>query len=215
MPNDDLTIRLVNATTRDRRLILYQTNAVQASNDTNLLYVWDSRLLGAQGGQAGLSLPIAFAVAGMIGGPPDFTLSASQPGVYGQCWSLQQADAGKPLSLSPCTMPPTDGSSLAVENGVSFARRSGVILKASRLLFGAEIVPNGRAVYQVLPSFWVAVSDLKRGDLIPQLPPAASTCQVPYSVPSAVTEYVVTLTEKPGTGELVFTVQEVVTPKRR
>ena len=212
MASDDLNLQLVNATTKTRRFIVYQTNAAAALNEDNTSYVWDSRPLEGGGGQGDLVLPTVFVVAGMSGEPPSFSLSAPKPGAAGQCWSLVQATPDQPLSLVSCTGNPTDPN-VVVENRVTFARYSGVFLKSSRLLLGSAIAPQARASLRVAPSFWVALSDLRRGD--PIRDPPSQTCEVAYEVPSPVTLYIVTANENPNTGQISFTVTRSTQPLRR
>ncbi len=211
MASDALDLTLVNATAKTRRFIVYQTNAAAALNDDNTIYVWDSRLLEGGGGQGYLVLPTAFDVAAMSGQPPAFSLSAPKPGVAGQCWSLVQATPDQPLTLVSCTGNPTDPN-IVVENQVTFARYSGVLLKSTRLLFGASIAPQARASLRVTPSFWVALSDLLRGDPIPALP--SQTFEVAYELPSPVTLYIVTANENPNTGQISFAVTRSTQPRR-
>jgi hypothetical protein len=214
MASDDLDIQLVNATLRTRRFIVYQTNAAAALQDNNTIYVWDSRLLEGNGGQGYLVLPTAFAVAGMSGEPPAFSLTAPKPGAAGECWSLVQATPDQPLTLVACTGNPVDPN-VVVRNQVTFARYSGVFLKSSRLLFGSAIAPAAQASLRVKPSFWVALSDLRRGDPIGELPPASQSCEVAYEVPSPVTLYTVTANENPNTGQISFTVTRSTQPRLR
>jgi len=205
MPQSTLHLRLVNDTRQDRRVIIYQDNAAAEPPDTPMLYVWDSRLLQGAGGQSVLALPTTFEVAGMTGAPPDYSLSAPMPGQYGQSWELQQASPEGVLKLVPGAEPVSEDA-VRVENTVAFARRSAVILKERRLLFGAELVPRARASFAVGSSFWVALSALRRGDPLPRSALPSQRCQVFYTEPSGVIEYIVTLSEKQGTGEVVFTV---------
>ncbi|OJH42507.1 hypothetical protein [Cystobacter ferrugineus] len=205
MPQPPLHLRLVNNTGQDRRVIVYQDNVAAEPPDSPMLYVWDSRLLQGGGGQGILALPTTFEVAGMTGAPPDYSLSAPMPGQYGQGWALQQDSPEEVLRLIPST-DPASANAVQVENTVIFARRSAVILKERRLLFGAELVPFARASFTVESSFWVALSELRRGDPLSPSALPSQRCQVTYAEPSGITEYVVTLNEKTSTGEVVFTV---------
>lgn len=212
MASDDLFIRIVNATGEPRRFIACQANAAAAANTTNLYYVWQSVVLDGGGGLYDFVLPIAFGVAGMSGEPPSYTLSAAEPGVYGQCWSLQQASLDAALTLAACTGTAPD--SVEVVNQVSFARLAGVVTKASGLLFGASLVPADRARLQVAPSFWIALSSLRRGDPVAGFPPAPQSCEVTYEVPSNVTQYIVTAAEK-ASGEIAWTIFRSTEPRLR
>ena len=212
MASDDLNLQLVNATTKTRRFILYQTNAAAALNEDNTSYVWDSRPLEGGGGQGDLVLPTVFAVAGMSGEPPSFSLSAPKPGAAGQCWSLVQATPDQPLSLVSCTGNPTDPN-VVVENRVTFARYSGV---------GEVLSPSFRLGDRPAGARLVArCAEFLGGALRPAArrsesrDPPSQTCEVAYEVPSPVTLYIVTANENPNTGQISFTVTRSTQARRK
>jgi hypothetical protein len=199
-------ILLSNGSSQTRHFVLYQLSRVlepARGGGTWFPFVWATRSLRPRA-RWEMKLPVAFQIAGLIEVDDSRSTTNVEDADYGQHWVMQQApDEEFYLERLPDT-----GlmDRLRIQNAVTFARRTALVLKSGRELLGAELDSGDDISLAIEPSLHVGVAGepLVEGSRLDSSM-LRHTWPLSYAESSATREWYAELRESGGTMELQVT----------
>ncbi len=196
-------VLLSNGSSQTRHFVLYQlSRALEPASSGKSWYpfVWATRSLRARA-RWEVTVPAAFQVAGLIELDGSRSTTNVEDAEYGQHWAMRQAPDEEFFleRLADTELP----EQLRIQNAVSFARRTALILKNGRELLGVDLDTDEDFSLAIEPSLHVGVASLPmaEGERL-ELSRLQGTWPISFEISAATRDWYAELREAAGALEL-------------